>query len=144
MRSTILFYDFRLSRFLFALEDGAILVVGHASSLDTCSRQLRGLEPLSVDAMDRIMSNVPYCSLVQLRRLNSQWKLIEPPVPGCSLIPRADRDAHPGPQNQSGGSFPAVSDRPEGHYRHHWHYRSSLRDSRSGPDSSIAHPQESS
>ncbi|XP_065224414.1 ecdysteroid-phosphate phosphatase-like [Planococcus citri] len=63
---------------------GYILIVAHASSLDTCSRQLMGLEPRKEEAMSKIMMKVPYCSVVHLEKQNSLWTLNESPVPSIS------------------------------------------------------------
>ena len=79
----------------FCISGGDILLVGHASTLDACSRQLVGASPRSAQELSRIVHRIPYCSLAcvqQLQQLepvqpdNKQtdainWKLIEPPVP---------------------------------------------------------------
>lgn len=58
-----------------------MLIVAHASSLDTCSRQLIGLEPRNEESLKRIMLKIPYCSLVKLHSQNNQWKIVEAPIP---------------------------------------------------------------
>lgn len=80
-----------MNYFLFA-DDGSILVVAHASSLDTCSRQLTGFEPRSEEAMTKIQSKVPYCSVVRLQSNNTLWRIIDSPVPSIchSLNKRFD------------------------------------------------------
>ena len=42
---------------------GNVLMVGHAATLDTCSRQLVGKEPRPVNELMSIIRKVPYCSV---------------------------------------------------------------------------------
>jgi len=92
---------------------GNIMLVGHASTLDGCSRQLVGGAARNAQDFSRIVQRVPYCSLAvlqkteasELNQLNqmtksgggsamgvfggrankTQWELIEPPVPPMTL-----------------------------------------------------------
>jgi len=45
---------------------GNVLLVGHAATLDTCSRQLVGKEPRQVNELMSIVRKVPYCSVAML------------------------------------------------------------------------------
>lgn len=45
---------------------GNVLLVGHAATLDTCSRQLVGKEPRPVQELMTIVRKVPYCSVAML------------------------------------------------------------------------------
>ncbi|KAG1694150.1 Protein UBASH3A [Nymphon striatum] len=46
-------------------ESGNVLVVAHASSLDTCTRQLIGKAPREATMMTKMLSFIPYCSVVK-------------------------------------------------------------------------------
>ncbi|EFX80352.1 hypothetical protein DAPPUDRAFT_318481 [Daphnia pulex] len=60
---------------------GDVLLIGHASTLDACSRQLVGGLPRSAQELSRIVHRIPYCSLAAVQQQQPRWKLIEPPVP---------------------------------------------------------------
>lgn len=60
---------------------GNIFIVGHAATLDTCSRELTG-HPVRTHAdMTRVMQKVTYCSLVLVEQQQPQgnWQLTDPP-----------------------------------------------------------------
>lgn len=80
-----------INYFMFT-DGGSVLVVAHASSLDTCSRQLTGFEPRSEETMNKIMMKVPYCSMVKLQPNNTLWRIVDSPVPSIchSLNKRFD------------------------------------------------------
>ncbi len=61
---------------------GNLLFVGHAASLDTCSRQLTGQVPLTLKNMKRQMRTVPFLGLAMLEQdiNNKTWSLKDPPV----------------------------------------------------------------
>jgi len=48
---------------------GNVLLVGHAATLDTCSRQLVGKEPRQVTDLMAIVRKVPYCSVAMLEEV---------------------------------------------------------------------------
>merc|ERR1712227_99620 len=48
---------------------GNVLLVGHAATLDTCSRQLVGKEPRPVGELMSIVRKVPYCSVAMLEEV---------------------------------------------------------------------------
>lgn len=75
-----------------------MLLVGHASTLDACSRQLVSGSPRTRDDLAKIVHSVPYCSLATVQQCppteesttddpsdeantKDRWKLVEPPVP---------------------------------------------------------------
>ncbi|CAH0552220.1 unnamed protein product [Brassicogethes aeneus] len=58
---------------------GNILMVGHAASLDVCSRELVGKPPRNVQEMTKIIQKVPYCSLLNLKSYGDKWEITEPP-----------------------------------------------------------------
>lgn len=47
---------------------GNIMLVGHASTLDACSRQLTGGAPRNAQEFSRLVQRVPYCSLAVLQK----------------------------------------------------------------------------
>ncbi|XP_053690027.1 protein UBASH3A homolog [Sabethes cyaneus] len=60
---------------------GNILLVGHATTLDTCTRHVVGEKLRSTNDMSRIMQKVPYCSMAVMESENGTagWNLVEPP-----------------------------------------------------------------
>jgi ubiquitin-associated and SH3 domain-containing protein len=56
-------------------------MIGHATTLDTCTRLLLGREPRLSSSMSHVMQKVPYCSMavVEYNDETLQWQLIEPP-----------------------------------------------------------------
>lgn len=61
---------------------GDILLVGHGSTLDVCSRDLMNCEVRDQDKLLDIVSNVPYCSLVEVAFDGKNWSFQKtfPPV----------------------------------------------------------------
>ncbi|XP_065095903.1 ecdysteroid-phosphate phosphatase isoform X2 [Ochlerotatus camptorhynchus] len=61
--------------------NGNILIVGHATTLDTCTRHIVGEKLRSTNDMSRIMQKVPYCSMAVIESEDGigDWKLVEPP-----------------------------------------------------------------
>lgn len=54
-----------------------ILIVGHAANLETNSRLLLGGKVRTVTEMARLMSKVPYASLLAVEKLNNdEWKIV--------------------------------------------------------------------
>ena len=45
------------------------MIVGHAASLDACSRQLVGGEPRPVNQLMNIVRKVPYCSVAMVEEV---------------------------------------------------------------------------
>nr|XP_029708278.1 protein UBASH3A homolog isoform X2 [Aedes albopictus] len=60
---------------------GNILIVGHATTLDTCTRHIVGEKLRSTNDMSRIMQKVPYCSMAVIESEDGlgDWRLVEPP-----------------------------------------------------------------
>ena len=79
------------------------MLVGHASTLDACSRQLIGGSPRTAQELSRLVHRIPYCSVAVLQehqktcetklegvdevdrcsiiQQDRSWKLVEPPIP---------------------------------------------------------------
>lgn len=62
---------------------GNILLVGHAATLDVCSRELLGEKPRTPQELTKLIQKVPYCSFAVLEQNAEQnkWELLEPPCP---------------------------------------------------------------
>lgn len=63
---------------LISLSAGNLLVVAHATTLDTCSRQLTGGAPRSTNELRQVIHKIPYCSLATVEQVEGVWKLVEP------------------------------------------------------------------
>lgn len=74
---------------------GNVLIVAHAATLDTCTRQLVGEPPRSSYELGKIIHKIPYCSLVNIEESESytgettednksHWTLIEPICPSVT------------------------------------------------------------
>ncbi|XP_036359529.1 protein UBASH3A homolog isoform X2 [Octopus sinensis] len=65
-----------------------ILIVGHAGSLDVCTRQLLGKAPRSVGGFHEILPYVPCCSMCCCVEdpLTKKWRMKEPPVPPITHV----------------------------------------------------------
>ncbi|CAH8845855.1 unnamed protein product [Trichobilharzia szidati] len=79
-------------------KDTCLLIVGHACSLDTCTRHLvnHGFRHhhhhISSDEFQHRTSIVPYCGLL-LAEENRRWDLVEAPIPNaCSYSRNCDYD----------------------------------------------------
>ncbi|KAJ8947295.1 hypothetical protein NQ318_014193 [Aromia moschata] len=59
--------------------NGNLLLVGHAATLETCAHELVGRKPRLANEMTKIIQKVPYCSLIQLTRVENKWEIVEPP-----------------------------------------------------------------
>lgn len=57
---------------------GNILIVAHATTLDTCTRQLIGEAPRNTNELRQVIHKIPYCSLANVEEIDGQWKLVEP------------------------------------------------------------------
>lgn len=59
---------------------GNILFVGHACTLEVCSRELLGEAPRNIQELSKIISKIPYCGLAVLEEIDG-WQLTDPPCP---------------------------------------------------------------
>uniref|UniRef100_A0A1A9ZK48 Protein UBASH3A homolog n=1 Tax=Glossina pallidipes TaxID=7398 RepID=A0A1A9ZK48_GLOPL len=57
---------------------GNIFIVAHATTLDTCTRQLIGEAPRNTNELRQVIHKIPYCSLANVEEIDGQWKLVEP------------------------------------------------------------------
>ncbi|XP_013097696.2 ecdysteroid-phosphate phosphatase isoform X1 [Stomoxys calcitrans] len=57
---------------------GNVLIVAHATTLDTCTRQLVGEAPRNTNELRKVIHKIPYCSLANVEEIDGQWKLVEP------------------------------------------------------------------
>jgi len=67
---------------------GNVLLIGHAATLDTCSRQLVGGEPRQVNELMSIVRKVPYCSVAMLEEVVEEDELLSgrgSPTPSSRL-----------------------------------------------------------
>ncbi|XP_042218725.1 protein UBASH3A homolog [Homarus americanus] len=63
-------------------QGGTVLLVGHAATLDTCTRQLIGGAPRSAHEMTTIIKKIPYCSTsAVLEWPSGHWSLVQPVLP---------------------------------------------------------------
>lgn len=58
---------------------GNVMLIGHAATLDTCTRELTSNEKRSNIDMGFLMQQIPYASLVSVEFDNNSWNLIQPP-----------------------------------------------------------------
>ncbi|KAK8787402.1 hypothetical protein V5799_022820 [Amblyomma americanum] len=79
-----------------ASEGGNVLLMGHAATLETCTRQLTGRKPRSATELVQLVHKIPYCGLCVAQEVNSGpqaaasdssstvgtgWTLVAPPIP---------------------------------------------------------------
>ncbi|XP_071806227.1 ubiquitin-associated and SH3 domain-containing protein B-like [Asterias amurensis] len=76
--------------------EGDILIVGHASSLDGCTRYLQGLSARPALEFSKIVQKVPYCGAIALQEYIDFgiWDLITPPFPTLTHAPNGRFDWH--------------------------------------------------
>lgn len=60
---------------------GNILFVGHAATLDVCTREMLGESPRPSNEMTKLLHKVPYCSMVVVEKCERGWAMIQPPCP---------------------------------------------------------------
>lgn len=61
--------------------DGDILIVAHATNLETCTRQLTGKEPRTRADLRNLLMKVPYLAAIAMQQTDdsTSYQLIEPP-----------------------------------------------------------------
>ncbi|KJH40640.1 phosphoglycerate mutase family protein [Dictyocaulus viviparus] len=59
---------------------GTVLLVAHGASLDTCTRQLCGADPRSIEQFFYLLQNTPYLACVGVTEVQSQWKITDSPI----------------------------------------------------------------
>ncbi|GAB0094153.1 Protein UBASH3A homolog [Sergentomyia squamirostris] len=59
---------------------GDILIVGHAITLDACTRDMCDKTPRESPELTKLMQKVFYCSVIVAEQMSkTQWKIVEPP-----------------------------------------------------------------
>lgn len=70
---------------------GNVMFVGHAASLEACTRQLIGATPRNAQDLTKIVQKIPYCGLCVCQESefgkNSTWDYIDPPIPPLTHAP---------------------------------------------------------
>ena len=70
---------------------GNIMFVGHAATLEACTRQLVGGQPRSAQELTKIVQKIPYCGVCVCQESefgrNATWDFIDPPVPPLTHAP---------------------------------------------------------
>lgn len=52
--------------------------MAHATTLDTCTRQLTNEKARSTNELRQVIHKIPYCSLASVEEINGVWKLVDP------------------------------------------------------------------
>lgn len=76
---------------------GNVMFVGHAATLETCTRQLIGAHPCSLQDLTKLVQKVPYCGMCVCQESDSggkssTWDFIDPPVPPLTHAPNVRFD----------------------------------------------------
>ena len=70
---------------------GCVMFVGHAATLEACTRQLVGAQPRSAQELTKIVQKIPYCGMCVCQESNSgrssTWDFIDPPIPPLTHAP---------------------------------------------------------
>jgi len=85
---------------------GNVMLVGHASTLDACSRQLTGGSPRNVQDFSRLVQRVPYCGLAVVQKTEAAES--NPAAAGAGAGAAAAAATVPGP-----ASPVSVANRPQ-------------------------------
>ncbi|XP_017482155.1 PREDICTED: protein UBASH3A homolog [Rhagoletis zephyria] len=71
--------NYEIMRKIIETTKGNVLVVAHATTLDTCTRQLIGASPRSTNELRQVIHKIPYCSLGTVEEVDAGvWKFVEP------------------------------------------------------------------
>lgn len=77
------FYDRNsntMSEILKGCDDGNVLIVAHATNLETCTRQLLGKEPRPRADLRNLLMKIPYLAAITMEQTeDSTYHLVEPP-----------------------------------------------------------------
>ncbi|XP_065183653.1 ecdysteroid-phosphate phosphatase-like [Sycon ciliatum] len=75
---------------------GHTLLIGHAGTLDACSRQMTGSVPRSAQELTSLVQKVPYCGVAAMEENGSgaqaTWQLVCPPFPTLTHAPNPRYD----------------------------------------------------
>lgn len=73
-----------------------MLFVGHAGTLDACSRQLTGAAPRTGQELTSLVQKVPYCGVATCEETGTgadlTWQMICPPFPTLTHAPNPRYD----------------------------------------------------
>ncbi|XP_059609967.1 ecdysteroid-phosphate phosphatase isoform X2 [Phlebotomus argentipes] len=70
----------RITREIIKKTTGDVLIVGHAITLDACTRDLCAKPPRQSSELSKVMQKVSYCSLVATEQVGeNEWRVTEPP-----------------------------------------------------------------
>lgn len=59
---------------------GNIFLVGHAATLEVCTRDILGEKPRPPQELTKLIQKVPYCSLLAVSNTRlDKWEIVEPP-----------------------------------------------------------------
>ncbi|XP_053696188.1 protein UBASH3A homolog [Sabethes cyaneus] len=61
--------------------EGNLLLVGHAATLDTCTRPLVSSEKAPIGQLIPKLLKITYCSMAMMESTDGGWKLAKPPCP---------------------------------------------------------------
>ena len=76
---------------------GNVMFVGHAATLEACTRQLVGAHPCSLQDLTKLVQKVPYCGMCVCQESESggktsTWDFIDPPIPPLTHAPNVRFD----------------------------------------------------
>jgi ubiquitin-associated SH3 domain-containing protein len=70
---------------------GNVMFVGHAATLEACTRQLVGAQPRSGQELTKMVQKIPYLGMCVAQESeygkNSTWDFIDPPIPPLTHAP---------------------------------------------------------
>ena len=70
---------------------GNVMIVGHAATLEACTRQLVGGQPRNAQDLTKLVQKIPYCGVCVCQESghgkSSTWDFIDPPVPPLTHAP---------------------------------------------------------
>ena len=70
---------------------GNVMIIGHAATLEACTRQLVGGQPRTTQELTKLVQKIPYCGVCVCQESesgkSSTWDFIDPPVPPLTHAP---------------------------------------------------------
>ncbi|XP_050297302.1 protein UBASH3A homolog isoform X2 [Anthonomus grandis grandis] len=68
-----------VARSCLSASKGNVLIVGHSSTLDTCSRDLLGKKFRPGKELIKVVQEIPYCSIIEVNGTGNTWEMVDPP-----------------------------------------------------------------